>query len=39
LAEQILHDIELKQLKGEYLGIHEAKKITFADFARENSVG
>jgi integrase len=35
LAEQILHDIELKQLKGEYLGIHEAKKITFADFARE----
>lgn len=35
LAEQILHDIELKALRGEYLGIHEAKKITFADFLRE----
>jgi integrase len=35
LAEQILHDIELKALRGEYLGIHEAKKITFADFLKE----
>jgi integrase len=35
LAEQVLHDIELQQIKGEYLGIHEAKKISFSDFARE----
>jgi hypothetical protein len=35
LAEQILHDIELKALKGEYLGIHEAKRISFADFSKE----
>jgi integrase len=35
LAEQILHDIELKALRGEYLGIHEAKKITVADFVEE----
>jgi integrase len=35
LAEQVLHDIELKHLKGEYLGIHEARKIAFADFAAE----
>jgi integrase len=35
LAEQILHDIELKALKGEYLGIYEEKKIPFADFAQE----
>jgi integrase len=35
LAEQVLHDIELKALRGEYLGIHEAKKITFADYAKE----
>jgi integrase len=35
LAEHILHDIKLKMLRGEYLGIHEAKKITFADFAKE----
>jgi integrase len=35
LAEQVLHDIELKQAKGEYLGVHEVKKITFADFLDE----
>jgi integrase len=35
LAEQILHDIELKALRGEYLGIYEEKKIPFADFAQE----
>jgi len=35
LAEHILHDIKLKILRGEYLGIHEAKKISFADFAKE----
>jgi integrase len=27
--------IELKHLKGEYLGIHEARKISFADFGAE----
>jgi integrase len=35
LAEQIMHDIEIEQNKGEYLGIHETKKILFSDFARE----
>lgn len=31
----MLHDIELKQAKGDYLGIYEEKKILFADFAQE----
>src|SRR5215510_8127867 len=35
LAEHILHDIKLKILRGDHLGIHEAKKITLADFAKE----
>jgi integrase len=35
LAEQVLMDIELKQAKGDYLGVYEEKKIPFADFARE----
>jgi len=35
LAEQVLMDIEVKKAKGEYLGVHEVKKIAFADFARE----
>lgn len=35
LAEQVLMDIELKQAKGDYLGIYEEKKIPFADFARD----
>jgi integrase len=35
LAEQVLMDIELKQAKGEYLGIHEVKMIAFADFVEE----
>jgi integrase len=35
LAEQVLMDIEVKKAKGEYLGIHELKKITLADFLDE----
>jgi integrase len=35
LAEQVLHDVELKQVKKEYLGIYEEKKIRFTDFAQE----
>src|SRR5918995_6250917 len=35
LAEQVLMDIELKQAKGDYLGVYEEKKIPFADFASE----
>lgn len=31
LAEQVLMDIELKQAKGEFLGIHEVKRILFTD--------
>jgi integrase len=34
LAEQVLMDIELKQAKGEYLGVHAERKIRFADFAQ-----
>jgi hypothetical protein len=34
LAEQVLHDIELKQVKGEYLGISEEKKICFRSLRR-----
>jgi hypothetical protein len=36
LAEQIPHHIELKALRGKYPGIHEAKKMTFADFVEED---
>jgi hypothetical protein len=35
LAEQVLHDLELKLARGDHLGIHEARKILFADFAAE----
>jgi hypothetical protein len=35
LAEQVLMDIEVKKAKSEYLGIHDEKKIMFADFAEE----
>jgi hypothetical protein len=35
LAEQVLMDIEVKKAKGEYLGIHEAKKILFSDCLSE----
>lgn len=35
LAEQVLMDIEVKKAKGEHLGIHDEKKILFADFAQE----
>jgi integrase len=31
LAEQVLMDIEVKQAKGDYLGVHEVKKMLFAD--------
>jgi integrase len=31
LAEQVLTDIEVKKAKGDYLGIHELKKILFSD--------
>jgi integrase len=31
LAEQVLMDIEVKQAKGDYLGIHEVKKVLFSD--------
>jgi integrase len=35
LAEQVLMEIEVKKAKGEYLGVHEVKKITVADFLGE----
>lgn len=35
LAEQVLMDVEVKKAKGEYLGIHEEKKIQFSVFAKE----
>jgi hypothetical protein len=35
LAEQVLMDIELKQAKGDYLGVYEAKKILFTDCLEE----
>jgi integrase len=35
LAEQVLMDIEVKRVKGEYLGVHETKKIAFPDFLKE----
>jgi len=35
LAEQVLMDIEVKKAKGDYLGIHEAKKILFSDCLSE----
>jgi integrase len=35
LAEQVLMDIEVKQAKGDFLGIHEVKKIMFGDYLAE----
>jgi hypothetical protein len=35
LAEQVLMDVEVKKAKGDYLGIHEAKKILFSDCLSE----
>src|SRR5687767_9562805 len=35
LAEQVLMDIEVKRAKGEYLGVHEIKKINFSDLLDE----
>jgi integrase len=35
LAEQVLMDIKVKKAKGEYLGVHEVKKIAFTDFLQE----
>jgi hypothetical protein len=35
LAEQVLMDIELKQAKGDYLGVYEGKKILFTDCLEE----
>jgi hypothetical protein len=37
LAEQVLMDIELKDVKGVYLGIHEERKIRFDDLHRNTS--
>jgi len=34
LAEQVLKDIQVKNAKGEYLGVFEERKISFADFAQ-----
>lgn len=33
LAEQVLKDVQVKLAKGEYLGVHELKKVLFKDFA------
>jgi hypothetical protein len=30
LAEQVLMDVEVKKAKGDYLGIHEVKKVLFS---------
>jgi len=35
LALQVLNDVRLKIVKGEYLGIYEEKKITFKDYAKQ----
>jgi integrase len=35
LAEQVLMDVKVKKAKGEYLGVHEVKKLTVADFLAE----
>jgi integrase len=35
LAQQVMMDVEVKKAKGEYLGVHEAKRITIADFLTE----
>jgi integrase len=35
VAELTLKDIEVKIAKGEFLGIHEEKKVLFEDFAKE----
>ncbi len=34
LAEQVLKDVQVKLAKGEYLGVHEQKKVTFGEFAQ-----
>jgi integrase len=31
MAEQVLMDVEVKKAKGDYLGIHEVKKVLFSD--------
>ena len=36
IAKDILKDIRIKIIKGEYLGIYEEKKILFKDFAQKN---
>src|SRR3989304_5968354 len=35
LAEQVLKDVQVKLAKGEYLGIHEQKKIPFEEYAQK----
>lgn len=35
LAEQVLKDVQIKIVKGEYLGVYEEKKILFEDFAKQ----
>ncbi len=35
LAQQVLKDVQVKLIKKEYLGIHEEKKITFEDYAKD----
>jgi len=34
LAEQVLKDIQVKNAKGEYLGVFEERKVSFTDFAQ-----
>lgn len=35
IAEQVLHDIELKQLRKEYLGVFNDEKVPFEDYAKQ----
>lgn len=35
MAELALKDVELKIIKGEYLGVYEEKKVLFSDFAKD----
>ncbi len=35
LAEQVPMDIEVKKARGEYLGVHEVKKVLFRDCLNE----
>ncbi len=35
LAEQVLKDVQIKLAKGEYLGVYEAKKVPFREFAEK----